>query len=247
MRRIIRKLASLCGQEIRQQICSENEFHSDSYLRHNARRLEHLASLRITVAGSRVLELGAGIGDHTSYYLDRDCDVTLIEARKENIKILRARYPHQKIIQMDLDAPEPLGEVFSVVHCYGLLYHLTNPEKCLTFISDHCSGILFLETCVSFGSEQSVNLTIEPQSNPTQAFSGTGCRPTRLWVYAQLQKIFPYVYSPMTQPNHEEFPIDWAEPKKHQAILQRAIFVAARTEIKNEYLTPLLLEKQTRS
>ena len=54
----------------------EGTFHSWHYLRHNARRLEHLASLQIPIRGKSVLEIGAGIGDHSSYYLDRGCTVT---------------------------------------------------------------------------------------------------------------------------------------------------------------------------
>src|SRR5262245_59527575 len=44
---------------------NEAQFHSDSYRRHNARRLEHLASLRLAVAHATVLEVGAGVGDHS--------------------------------------------------------------------------------------------------------------------------------------------------------------------------------------
>ena len=48
------------------------EFHSHHYMRHNARRLEHLASLQIPVDGRTVLEVGAGIGDLSHFYLDRN-------------------------------------------------------------------------------------------------------------------------------------------------------------------------------
>jgi hypothetical protein len=45
-------------------------FHSPDYIRHNARRLEHLASLRLPIHDATVLEIGAGIGDHTTFYLE---------------------------------------------------------------------------------------------------------------------------------------------------------------------------------
>lgn len=79
-------------------------FHSDHYLRHNARRLEHLASLRIPVAGMTVLEVGAGIGDHSHYYIDRGCSITITEARAENLDYLKRRYPdvHVRFLDMDL-------------------------------------------------------------------------------------------------------------------------------------------------
>src|SRR5688572_10851078 len=63
-------------------------FHAPSYLRHNARRLEHLATLGLPIAGSTVLEVGAGIGDHTSFYLDRGCTVTTVEAREANCHVI---------------------------------------------------------------------------------------------------------------------------------------------------------------
>jgi len=50
-------------------------FLSYHYQRHNQRRLEHLASLGLDIAGCTVLEVGAGIGDHTSFFLDRGCEV----------------------------------------------------------------------------------------------------------------------------------------------------------------------------
>ncbi len=43
-------------------------FATDDYRRHNSRRLEHLATLGLDLAGRKVLEVGAGIGDHTSFF-----------------------------------------------------------------------------------------------------------------------------------------------------------------------------------
>jgi SAM-dependent methyltransferase len=257
MKSAVRNLAGAFGLEIKRKRLHDRiqpssaleSFHSDHYLRHTARRLEHLASLRIAVAGKRVLELGAGIGDHTSYYLDRGCKVTVTEARPENVAVLCSRFPHARIIAADLEHPEAIeGAPFGVVHCYGLLYHLMNPEGALKFMSDNCSGIFLLETCVSFGSEKAVNWVEEAQVDPTQAFSGTGCRPTRTWIYAQLQERFPFVYCPVTQPNHEEFPLDWTAPEKHHPLhtLQRSVFVASRHEIKSDALSLKLLDKQVR-
>jgi len=256
MKTFSRKIAGMLGAEIvrarRRLEFSRNSslasFHSDRYLRHTARRLEHLASLRIPVAGRRVLELGAGVGDHTTYYLDRGCDVTLTEARAENIAVLRSRFPRGKIILMDAENPEALeGSPFDVVHCYGLLYHLKNPERALKYVSDSCAGMLFLETCVSFGVEKAVNLVEEPTSDPTQSFSGTGCRPTRPWIYDKLKEGFPYVYCPVTQPNHEEFPLDWNAPGcAEESGLHRAVFVASKAEIRNEMLSSKLLDVQAR-
>jgi ubiquinone/menaquinone biosynthesis C-methylase UbiE len=222
-------------------------FHSNHYLRHNTRKLEHLASLRIPVTGMTVLEVGAGIGDHSEYYLDRGCQITITEARPENLHYLQRRYPDQAVQFLDMERPSPLSNApFDLIHCYGLLYHLSNPEPALEFLSRNCKYMLLLETCVSFGSEKAINPVQEKRGDFTQAVSGTGCRPTRPWLFEKLQSLFEYVYLPTTQPNHDEFPIDWTAPEKHQASFSRAIFIASRQPINNELLTVSLVDQQAR-
>lgn len=224
-----------------------HHFRSNAYMRHNARRLEHLASLRISVANRSVLEVGAGIGDHSGYFIDRGCKITITEVRKKNLQYLKDRYPSCDIQFLDMDNPTPIkGSPFDVVYCYGLLYHLANPTEALMFLSQNCKRMLLLETCVSFGGSEEINLIREPRSNPTQAHAGTGCRPTRAWIFKKLQGLFQYVYLPITQPNHEEFPTDWDDPGKHKASLQRSIFIASREKMNNEMLTTSLIREQRR-
>jgi hypothetical protein len=257
MKRIAKSVFRAFGYEISRKATPQvisggpsDFFHSYKYLRHNARRLEHLASLRIPVAGLTVLEVGAGIGDHSGYYLDRGCKVTITEARDENLRVLSERYAGEQIARLDLENPQRVtGAPFDVVHCYGLLYHLSNPEQALAFLAEHCRQFLFLETCVSFGNDKQVNLVAEEQADPTQAVSGTGCRPTRRWLFEELQRHFPHVYCPLTQPNHDEFPLDWTAPEKHRSKhgngLVRAVLVASRTLLANDQLHPQLLEVQS--
>jgi Methyltransferase domain len=226
---------------------SVKNFHSNQYLRHNARRLEHLASMQIPVAGMTVLEVGAGIGDHSNYYTDRNCSITITEARDENLRHLKQRYPDCTVKLLDLEKPFlEEAEKFDVVHCYGLLYHMSNPAEVLDFLGKHCQGMLLLETCVSFGNEKQINLIAENQVSPTQAFSGTGCRPTRTWIFDKLKENFEYVYVPLTQPNHEEFPLDWNAPNNHSTSLSRAVFVASRKELNNSILVRELIMEQIR-
>jgi SAM-dependent methyltransferase len=255
MKALIRKTANIFGYEIRRKTAEPSKvrytpretFHSYHYLRHNARRLEHLASLRIPVAGMTVLEVGAGIGDHSSYYIDRGCNITITEGREENLAILRNRYPGNNIVAMDMERPNTIERSsFEVVHCYGLLYHVRDPQRLLQFLAENCTKFLFLETCVSFGSDEKVNNVAEKTSDPSQALSGAGCRPTRKWIFNQLKNAFPYVYCSKTQPNHEEFPLDWTAPEKHKSMLQRSVFIASRLKLENEMLSEQLLEHQIR-
>ncbi|HUV50153.1 MAG TPA: class I SAM-dependent methyltransferase [Anaerolineae bacterium] len=225
----------------------EGAFLSYHYQRHNQRRLEHLASLGLNIAGSTVLEVGAGIGDHTSFFIDRGCQVVSSDARQENIKILRSRYPDVRVLHIDLNnPPETFDEVFDIVYCYGLLYHLKNPDRGIEFMSRCCRKMLFLETCVSFGDGDSLNPCTEDALNPTQSISGGGCRPTRRWVYNYLKKYFKSVYLPITQPNHEEFPVDWTLPQPNTSILARAVFIASRDKIINKLLIEEIPIKQSR-
>ena len=202
------------------------------------RRLEHLASLGLNIARSTVLEVGTGIGDHTSFFLDRGCQVVSTEARKENLEILRSRYPSIEARYLNLDHPDTtLNESFDIVYCYGVLYHLEKPAEAIKFMSEHCRKMLLLETCVSFGDGELLNPSWESPENPVHSISGHCCSPTRKWVYHQLREHFNSVYIPITQPNHEEFPTDWNSPPRTKS-LSRSIFIASRQILTN----PLLIE-----
>lgn len=224
---------------------AEFMFHNAHYLRHTARRLEHLASLGLPLRNRSVLELGAGIGDHSSFFLDRGCKLTITEPRPENMAYLKVRFPDEDLRILDLEMDDPLGDArYDVVYAYGVLYHLSNPAAALKFIDRHCADLLLLETCVSFGHEETINPTSE-KTNLTQALSEQGCRPTRPWLFTQLKKYFDYVYLPVTQPNHEEFPLDWTAPERYTG-MSRAVFIASRNRIENDILTTQLVLQQRR-
>ena len=84
-------LSAATGYKLAKARTSVTSFSGWQYIRHNARRLEHLASLGLPLHGKKVLEVGAGIGDHSSFYLDRGCEMLITEARPENLEILRLR------------------------------------------------------------------------------------------------------------------------------------------------------------
>jgi SAM-dependent methyltransferase len=240
--KVAKRVAPKFGLRVTEASDPRNYFHQFYYLRHTGCRLEHLASLRLPVRGQRVLEVGAGIGDHSRYYRDRGCQITITEPREDNLALLRYRFPDADIRKHDLEAPGPEldNESFDITHCYGTLYHLGNPETTIEYLAKLTRGMLLLETCVSFGDGLEINLVPENLKDPTQATSGSGCRPTRPWLFEQLKKSFPYVYVPVTQPNHPEFPTDWTRPELHTAPLTRAIFIASRTPLTNDQLTTSL-------
>ena len=219
------------------------QFHSNYYLRINQRRQEHLATLGLPLRERTVWEVSAGIGDHTTFFLDRRCQVTTSDVRPELVELLRHRYPHVPAHLIDLDSPPAdFGEQFEVVYAYGVLYHLSRPVPALEYMASHCQGMLLLETCVGFGEDWAENPVEEPAWSASQAKGGIGCRPTRMLVWTALQRLFPYVYCPKTQPVHEQFPLDWTKPWRSEE-LRRAIFIASHERLS---LPTLELELPTR-
>lgn len=228
-------------------------FRSPHYVRHNQRRLEHLESLGLDLFRRTVLEPGAGVGDHTMFYLDRHCHVTAVEPRPANFRLLlrtceAGRHGRARAftgVQDDFWSIERMQGTFDVVHAYGILYHLDDPERALRILAERCHDLLLLETCVTSGEDASINPVREDDRVHSQAIGGVGCRPTRPWVMRELKRHFPWVYVPLTQPAHEQFPNDWSRPRAPGA-LTRAVFIASRRPLANPVLTSALPTHQPR-
>src|SRR5436189_6162355 len=103
----------------------------------NQARQQHLVSLGLDLERKKVLEVGAGIGLHTPFFLERGCEVTVTDGRPENVAEIGRRLPGTRSALVDLehDRPIELGR-FDIVYCYGLLYHLANPERALGRLAD---------------------------------------------------------------------------------------------------------------
>lgn len=223
-------------------------FLNNAYQKHNVARLQHLFSLGLNLSNKKVLEFGAGIGDHTYFYLTQNCDIYPTEGRKELVDIIKNRFGiNAGVIDCEKDKkPIEKLENSDIIHCYGLLYHIKNPAEFLSWISSK-SQILLLETCVSSDFDKvGPNLVEENKSIPTQAISGIGCRPHRKWLEAELKKWYKYVYYPKTQPKHEQFPIDWSVKDDGNKLLRRCVFICSQAPISNPNLTtqqPIVYEK----
>ena len=205
-------------------------FHAPMASAINQARQSHLGSLGLDLRDKKVLEVGAGIGLHTPFFVERGCTATVTDGRPENVAEIARRLPNVRTAVVDLERDEPLTHLgrFDIVYCYGLLYHLGNPEMSLRRIAEVCDGLLLLETAVSPGRHDELLLVSDPDYF-NQAVSGVGCRPTRLWVLNRLKVLFGHAYIPKTQPDHVDFPSDWQKPPIQ--VMYRSIFVGSRTPL----------------
>lgn len=236
----------------------ERFFHRLRYLRSNGRRLEHLASLGLDLYGKTVLDVGAGIGDLTSFFLDRDCTVTALEPRTENVEVFRARYTEDplwpqerlRIVQAGVfDMHEHDIAPHQIVFCYGVFNEVEDPEGALASLSRGCAELLILESAVTSGpdrNEDLIRFAARTIDDPTASITGGGCLPTRLWVVNRLRKYFPHVYMTRTQPFFDRYRSDWREPSTGRGH-DRALFIASRRPLENASLTTEIPQVQPRS
>ena len=226
---------------------AEIAFRNPHHLRHNARRQEHPASLGLAIAGRTVLEVGAGVGDHTTFFLDRDCRVVSVEPRQENCELFAATMAkHRKLgyakadnctlVHGDFESiADRIADRFDIVYCYGLLYHVEDPAAVLAALAQRCGDLLLLETRVSAGHREEIHPVYEDKASLSNTFHGMGCQPTRPWIFNRLQELFGHAYVPRTQPAHEEFPLDWTNDFPAEQPVP-AVFVASRRSLANTLL-----------
>ena len=204
----------------------------------NLARQEHLASLGLPIAGRTVLEVGAGVGDHTEFFNARGCDITVTDARPVNVAEIARRWSGLRALVADVeDSSALIGWLFDIVYCYGVLYHTGDPVAAIENLSRWSGDLLLLETCVSKRDGIALDSREEDAADPRNSPSGSGCLPSRAWLFDSLSGCFEYVYIPVTQPDHPEFPLDW--PPSSDG-LTRAVFVASRRPIDNPMLTETL-------
>ena len=194
-----------------------------------------------------MLELGSGPGDHTGFYVQRDCAIVSVDVRQDCLDLLKQRYPGGQTVLCDLNEPAPLRDlgVFDVIHCYGILYHLENPGRLLEFMGTACSGLAVVETCVLPDKASRVEIVGETLEDYTQSSTGRGCRPARQWVFEELGRSFPFVYHTRTQPNHLEFPVDWNDLRNAPPLI-RSVFIGSKQPLHLSSLSPGLLDIQER-
>jgi SAM-dependent methyltransferase len=217
-------------------------FDTDAALEINDARLTHLASLDLPIEGRRVLEVGAGVGRLTGFFIERGCSVVATEARPENVAELRRRLPAADAREADVEESlENLGR-FDIVFCYGVLYHLESPLRALRNMATACDSLLLIETMVCDSKEAVMRLEDETKSI-NQALRGLAHRPSPSYLALALNRVgFNYVYLATDPPDHPDYRFAWADnlDTSRDGALLRGVFVAARASVQQPGLTSLL-------
>jgi hypothetical protein len=218
-------------------------FDEAAYQEINRARLAHVDTLHLGLEGKTVLDVGAGVGDLTGFFVDKGCAVTCVEGRSENVGELKRKFPQvpSHVLNVETDPLKPLGR-FQVVFGYGLLYHLESPVAALRNMASACDDVMLLETMIC-DFDGPVMRLVDETFQFSQALDGMGCRPSPSFIVLALLRVgFPHVYAPKLPPDHPHFQYEWRnnlETRRNNVPL-RAIFVASRTSLaSNPHLVSL--------
>ena len=207
----------------------------------NQARLDHLAGLGLVIDGRSVLEVGAGVGHLSGFFVDRGCRLVTTEGRPDNVAELRRRFPDMRSEVADVeDSLGALGR-FDIVFCYGLLYHLENPVRALRNMAEVCDDLLLIETMVC-DSPLPVARLDDEYLTVNQALRGLAHRPSASYVALALNRIgFDHIYATVPGPAHPDYtwtPLGDCAFSRDGHLLRR-VFVAARRSIDSAGLVPL--------
>jgi SAM-dependent methyltransferase len=134
--------------------------------------------------GMSVLEVGAGLGHIGDVFAGLGFDVTSTDGRSDHVEHMRARGRKAFVLDCDQATADVIGG-FDVVVAFGVLYHLTYPERLIAACSR--SRVLLLETAVCDSTEVICPKIREARGwrGQDQALNELGCRPSPAWVEDQ--------------------------------------------------------------
>ena len=204
----------------------------------NQRRLEHLETLGLDLDNKRVLEIGAGIGQLTHFWIEHGCQVVSTEGQPCLVERFEELHPDWEIHCLDLGKPGShdhlrkfLGK-FDIVFCYGVLYHVPDPD--LLLCDMYRMGDTFLLESMVWNEDNGKN---NPQGHWPGSDQGPdySCAytPSRNWIMQRLSGLWPYRYVTRTQPRESRFPLKWPVPAGYIA---RAVFVASMQPLRQDTL-----------
>ena len=207
-----------------------NAFYYNGTEKINYARIQHLDNLKLNLNNKMILETGCGgKGDITKYLLKFSNNITLNDAREENIltllKNIKKNLPYNTY---NLNCDISTDTIYDIIICYGTLYHLEYPANAIKNLSNICKEFIIISTAGN-GKDDGIRFLKEANEN-AQSYTLIGCRPGRKWMYNELNKYFKYIYFPISQPEHTDFKKDWSKPNDETC---RFIIIGSHIKLDN--------------
>lgn len=132
--------------------------------------------------GLKILEVGAGTGNIGVVFAQLGFDVTSTDGRPEHVEYMQGQGRKAFVLDLDNTGVDEAGD-FDVILAFGVLYHLTEPEKFLKSCGKKAK-VLLLETIVSDSAESTIHPVAEAKGwrGKDQALNELGCRPSPIWI-----------------------------------------------------------------
>lgn len=161
--------------------------------------------------GKKILDLGAGNGEFANIFAKLGADVTCVDAREENLQIIRKNFPHLKTLMVNLEEEFPFEPFsFDIAFSVDLLCHLKNYESHMESLLGVAERIV-LETEILDSSNSNLLVPIfETKDINTMSFSGQGSLVSDKNIQnkmASLNAKFKRIDE--TRLNHGQFKYDW--------------------------------------
>lgn len=204
----------------------EKIFNDNGYISFDNVRFTNFDKLNIDINKKTVLELGSGIGNHTSFlYNKAPKKIITIEGRPENIEFIKEKFknstnivPIQFDLEGDITQIDELKDGVDIIYNYGLLYHLKNPLDFIDKLNGIKHGKMILETCIELHGNE--NLINEDKESFSQSLSGSGSRPNLFTLVEKLKENYKNVFYP-EQPEHAWYDIHSNPPP----VLKRIVII----------------------
>ena len=164
------------------------------------------------------------------------------DGRQEHVHLIEQRlanHPARARLTtrvLNMEQAFDLGEKFDIVHCYGLLHQLRDAKRALADMARHCGELLLLETETDSRPGPDPEQGPDAAGDPDGSSSGAAFHPSRDWLQTTLKSLFPYVYWPISQPAHEDFPLQFPDSTSVPDTWPRAIVIGSHVRLHNDRL-----------
>lgn len=161
--------------------------------------------------GKKILDLGSGNGELANIFAKLGSDITCVDAREQNLQIIRKNFPYIKTAPLDLEEEFPFENFsFDLVLSVDLLCHMRYYAKHIEQICSAAEHIV-LETEVLDTQDHNLLVPIfESRDIDSFSFSGEGCLVSDKAIQNKLSSMnAKYKRVDETKLNHGQFRYDW--------------------------------------